>query len=58
MLSFQVKFVQTDRRTDRWMDRRTSVKQHAPDLSMWTYKIRFKSLLDHKKKCETCQNQL
>ena len=28
MLSFHVKFVQTDRRTDRW----TTVKQYAPDL--------------------------
>ena len=34
MLSFHVKFVQTDRRTDEWTDRRTSVKQYAPDLSM------------------------
>ena len=28
---FQVKFVQTDRQ----MDRQTTVKQYAPDLSMW-----------------------
>ena len=40
MLSFHVKFVQTDRRTDTRMDRRTdgqsdrqtTVKQYAPDL--------------------------
>ena len=30
MLSFHVKFVQIDRQTDR----RTTVKQYAPDLSM------------------------
>ena len=30
MLSFHFKFVQTD----RWTDRRTTVKQYAPDLSM------------------------
>ena len=30
MLSFHVKFVQTDRRT--------TVKQYAPDLSMWGHK--------------------
>ena len=38
MLSFPVKFVQTDRRTngrtDGWTDRRTMVKQYAPDLSI------------------------
>ena len=34
MLSFHVKFVQIDRRTDR----RTTVKQYAPDLSMWGHK--------------------
>ena len=34
MLSFHVKFVQTDGRTDRRMDRRTRVKQYAPDLSI------------------------
>ena len=31
MLSFRVKFVQTD----RWTDERTTVKQYAPDLPMW-----------------------
>ena len=31
MLSFHVNFVQTD----RWTDRRTTVKQYAPDLSIW-----------------------
>ena len=30
MLSFHVKFVQTDTPTDRW----TTVKQYAPDLSI------------------------
>ena len=34
MLSFHVKFVQTDRRIDRQADRRTKVKQYAPDLSI------------------------
>ena len=34
MLSFHVKFVQTDRQ----MDGQTSVKQYAPDLSMRGYK--------------------
>ena len=34
MLSFHVKFVQTDRRTDR----RTTVKQYVPDLSIWGHK--------------------
>ena len=34
MISFHVKFVQTDRR----MDRRTMVKQYAPDLSMRGHK--------------------
>ena len=42
MLNFHIKFVQTDRRTDRWtntlMDRRTMVKQYAPDLLMWGHK--------------------
>ena len=33
MLSFHVKFVQRDRRTDR-QNRRTTAKQYAPDLSM------------------------
>ena len=32
MLSFHVKFVQTDGPTDRQTDRRTTVKQYAPDL--------------------------
>ena len=35
MLSFHVKFVQRDRRTDR----RTTVKQYGPDLSMRGHKI-------------------
>ena len=34
MLSFHVKFVQTDRRTDR----QTTVKQYAPDLSIRGHK--------------------
>ena len=34
MLSFHVKFVQTDGRTDR----RTMVKQYAPDLTIWGHK--------------------
>ena len=34
MLSFQVKFVQTD----RWTDGRTTVKQYAPDLSIRGHK--------------------
>ena len=38
MLCFHVKLVQagrqTDRRTDGQMDRRTMVKQYAPDLSI------------------------
>ena len=38
MLSFHVKFVQTDRwtdgRTDGGKDRRTTVKQYAPNLSI------------------------
>ena len=38
MLSFHVKLLETDRRTDRWTDRRTMVKQHAPDLSMRGHK--------------------
>ena len=32
MLSFHVKFVQTNGRTDGWTDGRTTVKQYAPDL--------------------------
>ena len=35
MLSFHVKFVQTD----RW----TTVKQYAPDLSIWSIKNAFKN---------------
>ena len=35
MLSFHVKFVQTDRWTNGWMDRRTTVEQYAPYLSIW-----------------------
>ena len=38
MLSFHVKFVQTDRRMDRKMDRQTdgqtTIEQYAPDLSI------------------------
>ena len=34
MLSFHVKFVQTDRR----IDRQTTVKQYAPDLSIQGHK--------------------
>ena len=34
MLSFHVKFVQTDRQTDRW----TTVKQYALDISMRGHK--------------------
>ena len=36
MVSF--KFVQTDRWTDRQMDRQTTVKQYAPDISMQGHK--------------------
>ena len=36
MLSFHIKFVQTNGRTEKWTDgrtdRRTTVKQYAPDL--------------------------
>ena len=38
MLSFHVKFVQTDKRTDGRTDRRTTVKQYALDLSIWGQK--------------------
>ena len=34
MLSFHVKFVQTDGQTDEQTDRQTTVKQYAPDLSI------------------------
>ena len=34
MLSFHIKFVQTDGR----MDSRTTVKQYAPNLSIWGHK--------------------
>ena len=34
MLSFHVKFVQTDRQTDGW----TTVRQYAPDLSILGHK--------------------
>ena len=34
MLSFHVKFVQTDRQTNRRTDRQTTVKQYAPNLSI------------------------
>ena len=37
MLSFHFKYVQTDRDRHTYgrTDRRTTVKQYAPDLSMW-----------------------
>ena len=38
MLSFHIKFVKADRRTDRQTDGRTTVKQYAPDLSMRGHK--------------------
>ena len=38
MLSFQVKFVQTDRLMDGRTDGRTMVKQYIPDLSMQGHK--------------------
>ena len=38
MLSFHVKFVQTDRWADGQMDRLTMVKQYAPDLSIRGHK--------------------
>ena len=38
MLSFHVKFVQTDKRSDRRTERRTLVKQYAPDLSIRGHK--------------------
>ena len=38
MLSFHVKFMQTDRETDGHTDRWTTVKQYAPDLSVRGYK--------------------
>ena len=38
MLSFHVKFVQTDGRTDGQRNRWTMVKQYAPDLSMREHK--------------------
>ena len=34
MLSFHVKFVQTDGLMDGQTDRQTTVKQHVPDLSI------------------------
>ena len=37
-LSFHVKFVQIDRQRDRWMDRRTMVKQYAPNLTIRGHK--------------------
>ena len=39
MLSFHVKFVQTDKRTDGQMDKQTKVKQYAPDLPMQKYNM-------------------
>ena len=38
MLSFHVKFVQTDGRTDEQMDRWAMVNQYAPDLLMQGHK--------------------
>ena len=38
MLSFHVKFVQTDRQTDGRTDRQTTVKQYALDLSIQGHK--------------------
>ena len=38
MLSFHVKFVQTDRQTDGQTYRHTTVKRYAPNLSMWGHK--------------------
>ena len=38
MLSFHVKFVQTDGWADGPTDRQTEVKQYAPDLSMRGHK--------------------
>ena len=43
MLSFHVKFVQTDRQMDdKRTDRRTPIKQFAPDLSIWGHKSLYK----------------
>ena len=42
MLSFHAKFVQTDRQMDRrrdgQTDRQITVKQYAPNLSIWGHK--------------------
>ena len=39
MLSFHVKFVQTDRQMNRWMDGQTdNGKTISPDLSIWGHK--------------------
>ena len=38
MLSFHVKFVRTDSRTDGWTDRQIMVKQYAPGLTMQEHK--------------------
>ena len=42
MLSFHIKFMKTDRQMDGWTDGwtviRTTVKQYAPDLSIWGHK--------------------
>ena len=38
MLTFHVKFLQTDRRTDGRTDRWTTVKQYAPDLLIQGHK--------------------
>ena len=48
MLSFHVKFVQTDKRTDG--RRRTTVKQYAPDLSIQGHK----KPSDNKNKQKSC----
>ena len=53
MLSFHVKFVQTDRwtdgLTDQQMDRWTTVKQHALDLSMRGHNHPYKDTISRMK---------
>ena len=39
MLSFHVKFVQTEKRSDGQTERRTLVKQYAPDFSIRGHKM-------------------
>ena len=51
MLSFHVKFVQTDKRTDG--RRRTTVKQYAPDLSIQGHK----KPSDNKNKQKSCKER-